>query len=247
MRPLKFSFRRDAFENGTKYVLSLSYTWSSHKGERQNTLQVVFSNAPQGASGGYVPRPATPIGCIVTSTSCVVSSGWPTGRGRRGHGRRPPPRRLPRFRTHSLCRRETTHLRGRKCGYPEKQISTANNTAIALVFPPKGIRSRQSKVVRGTTYCAFLVLIPFRKQSIQIVPDVRMVLVLISGRSVSVSGVEHRALLVRPLKHKMGGSLRMNPRETRERNGTAIDQRLNHSKTTPVSYTHLTLPTKRIV
>jgi len=27
-------------------VLSLSYTWSSHKRERQNTLWVVFSNAP---------------------------------------------------------------------------------------------------------------------------------------------------------------------------------------------------------
>jgi len=42
-------------ETATEDVLSLSYTWSSHKRERQNTLLVVFSNAPQRV-GGFVHR-----------------------------------------------------------------------------------------------------------------------------------------------------------------------------------------------
>ena len=40
-------------------VLSLSYSWSSHKRERQNTLRVVFSNAAQVKVAGklsYVVR-----------------------------------------------------------------------------------------------------------------------------------------------------------------------------------------------
>ena len=37
----------DAFENGPEDVLSLSYTWSSHKRQRQKTLRLVFPNAPQ--------------------------------------------------------------------------------------------------------------------------------------------------------------------------------------------------------
>jgi len=43
----RLTLLRDAFENGTQDVLSLSYMWSFHKRGGHNTLQVVFSNAPQ--------------------------------------------------------------------------------------------------------------------------------------------------------------------------------------------------------
>jgi len=36
-------------------VLSLSYIWSSHQREKQNTLRVVFSNAAQSEVGAPVP------------------------------------------------------------------------------------------------------------------------------------------------------------------------------------------------
>jgi len=48
-------------------VLSLSYTWSSHKRERQNTLRVVFSNAAMRRQRTYL------------LVSMIVFSGVATG------------------------------------------------------------------------------------------------------------------------------------------------------------------------